>query len=138
MCPAVSNQWNFTIQRQFGHSTTIQAGYVGQRTSHLMVPMPYLQKKLLANGQVVNSDYLAGNPTLQNEIGQISGTESNGNQSYNALQAVLQKRLTDGLQYSVAYTYSKCMTDSSGYYGSWGGPDHADLSLLAESLRQEV
>ncbi len=21
----------------------------------------------------------------------------------------------------VAYTYSKCMTDSSGYYGSWGG-----------------
>ena len=96
MRPAVSNQWNFTIQRQLGNSTTVQAGYVGQRTSHLMVPMPYLQKKLLSNGQVVNSDYLSGNPTLQNEIGQISGTESNGNQSYNALQAVLQKRLPTG------------------------------------------
>jgi hypothetical protein len=119
--PAVSNQWNFTVQQQLNPSTTLQVGYVGQRTTHLMVPMPYLQKLLLPDGTVVNSPYLAGNPTLQSEIGQISGTASNGNQSYNALQAVLQKRLAGGLEYSVAYTYSKCMTDSSGYYGSWGG-----------------
>jgi hypothetical protein len=119
--PAVSNQWNFTIQQELGSSTTLQAGYVGQRTTHLAVPMPYLQKQLLPNGTVTNSPYLAGNPTLQSEIGQISGTAANGDQSYNALQAVLQKRLSNGLEYSVAYTYSKCMTDSSGYYGSWGG-----------------
>ena len=119
--PALSNQWNLSVQRQFAGSTTVQAGYVGQRTTHLMVPMPYLQEKLRPNGTVGPSDYLAGNPTLQAEIGQISGTASNGNQSYNALQAVLLKRLGNGLEYSVAYTYSKCMTDSSGYYGSWGG-----------------
>jgi hypothetical protein len=40
---------------------------------------------------------------------------------YNALQAVLQKQMSKGLQYQVAYTYSKCMTNNSGYYGSWGG-----------------
>jgi hypothetical protein len=119
--PAVSNQWNFTVQQQFGNGTTLQVGYVGQRTTHLAVPMPYLQKQLLPDGTVANSPYLSGNPTLQNEIGQISGTATNGNQSYNALQAVLLKRLGNGLEYSVAYTYSKCMTDSSGYYGSWGG-----------------
>jgi hypothetical protein len=119
--PAVSNQWNLSIQRQLGRNTTAQIAYVGQRSTHLMVPMPYLQQQLLADGTVAPSRYLAGNPTLQQEIGQISGTESNGNQSYNALQAVLQKRLGNGLEYSVAYTYSKCMTDSSGYYGSWGG-----------------
>jgi hypothetical protein len=39
---------------------------------------------------------------------------------YNALQAVLQKRMGSGLQGQVAYTYSKCMTNSAGYYGSWG------------------
>jgi hypothetical protein len=39
---------------------------------------------------------------------------------YNALQAVLQKTMSKGLQYQVAYTYSKCMTNNSGYYGSWG------------------
>ncbi|MFN7992097.1 MAG: TonB-dependent receptor [Bryobacteraceae bacterium] len=119
--PAVSNQWNFTLQRQFSNSTTFQVGYVGQRTTHLMVPMPYFQKQLLSDGTVAGSPYLSGNPTLYNEISQISGTASNGNQSYNALQAVLQKRFSGGLEYSVAYTYSKCMTDSSGYYGSWGG-----------------
>ena len=119
--PAVANQWNFTIQQQFANNTTLQVGYVGQRTTHLMVPMPYLQEKLLPNGTVAPSDYLSGNPTLQSEIGQISGTASNGNQSYNALQAVLLNRFSNGLEYSVAYTYSKCMTDSSGYYGSWGG-----------------
>jgi hypothetical protein len=86
-----------------------------------MVPMPYFQEQLQPNGTVTTSPYLSGNPTLHNEISQISGTAANGNQSYNALQAVLLKRLGSGLEYSVAYTYSKCMTDSSGYYGSWGG-----------------
>ena len=119
--PAVSNQWNFTLQRQLGNSMTFQAGYVGQRTTHLMVPMPYFQKDLLSNGTIVGSPYLSGNPTVYDAISQISGTATNGNQSYNALQVVLQKRLSSGLEYSVAYTYSKCMTDSSGYYGSWGG-----------------
>jgi hypothetical protein len=119
--PALANQWNFTIQQQLSPSLTLQAGYVGQKTTHLMVPMPYLQLQLLSDGKTAPSPYLSGNPTLQNEIGQISGTASNGNQSYNALQVVLQKHLTSGLEGSVAYTYSKCMTDSSGYYGSWGG-----------------
>ncbi len=119
--PALSNQWNFTVQQELANNLTLQAGYVGQRTTHLMVPMPYFQSQLLPNGTVAPSVYLSGNPTLQNEIGQISGTASNGNQSYNALQVVLQKRFSSGLDASVSYTYSKCMTDSSGYYGSWGG-----------------
>ena len=85
-----------------------------------MVPMPYFQRQLNADGTTSPSPYLSGNAALAN-IGQISGTETNGNQSYNALQVVLQKRMSSGLQYQVAYTYSKCMTNSSGYYGSWGG-----------------
>jgi len=38
---------------------------------------------------------------------------------YNSLQAVLQKEMTHGLQYQVSYTFSKCMSDSTGYYGAW-------------------
>jgi hypothetical protein len=89
-----------------------------------MVPMPYFQRRLLgvdANNKPITepSPYLSGNPLLAN-ISQISGTESNGNQRYDALQATLRKRMSEGLQYQVAYTYSKCMSDSLGYYGSWG------------------
>lgn len=118
--PAVVQQWNFSLQQQLAPSMTFQVGYVGQKGTHLMVPMPYAQLDLQSNGTVTPSPWLSGNPQLAN-IGQISGTESNGNQTYNALQAVLQQRYSSGLQFSVAYTYSKCMTDSSGYYGSWGG-----------------
>jgi hypothetical protein len=118
--PAAVNQWNLSTQYQFNNTTTLQAGYIGQRSTHLMVPMPYFQRKLNADGTTSPSPFLSGNPALAN-IGQISGTETNGNQSYNALQAVLHKSTSGGLQYQVAYTYSKCMTNSSGYYGSWGG-----------------
>lgn len=124
--PAVVQQWNLSVQHQITPDTTLQVGYVGQHGTHLMVPMPYLQRRLLggfnADGtpKTAASPYLSGNPALKN-IGNISGTESNGTQSYNALQATLQKRFSKGLQYQVAYTYAKALANSSGYYGSWGG-----------------
>lgn len=116
--PAVANQWNFSIQQQLGSSTTAQIGYVGQKNSHLVVAQPWRQNILNANGTISPSPYLSGNPALYNSIGQISGTETAGNQSYNALQAVLQKRLAQGIQANLAYTWSKCMTDSTGFYGA--------------------
>ncbi len=51
--------------------------------------------------------------------GTVSGTQSNGRMMYNALQAVLQRTLTRGLQAQVSYTYAKCMSNNTGYYGTW-------------------
>lgn len=118
--PAVSNQWNLTLQEQITGTTTVSASYVGQRATHLMVPMPYFQQVLNPDGTVSPTQFLAGNPALLSDIGQISGTASVGNQDYQALQLSLQKRLSSGLQYSLAYTYSKCMTNNQGYYGQGG------------------
>ena len=123
--PAISDQWNLTVQHQFGWNTTFQVGYVGQRGTHLMVPFPYaqLQSVPCATGETAPctapSPYLAQNPTFAGDISQVSGTQSNGTMMYNALQAVLQKQMGGGLQYQVAYTYSKCMSDNTGYYGTW-------------------
>ena len=119
--PAISQQWNLTIQQQFNDSTSFQVGYVGQHATHLMVAMPYLQKQSDKDGSITPSPYLSGNPTLQSELSQISGTAAIGNMRYDALQATLQRRFASGLQGQIAYTYSKCMTDSTGYFGSWGG-----------------
>lgn len=125
--PAISDQWNLTVQHQFWGDTTLQVGYVGQRGTHLMVPFSYNQRVLLSPSEgcpapcTAPSPFFAGNPEFLNTIAsQVSGTQSNGNMMYNALQAVLQKQMSKGLQYQVAYTYSKCMTNNSGYYGSWG------------------
>ena len=62
----------------------------------------------------------AGQPVCGKET--LAGTNmSNSDQSYNALQAVLQKRMSNGLQAQVAYTWSKCMSNSPGYFGTgWG------------------
>ena len=74
--------------------------------------MPYFQKVLNADGTVSPTRYLAGNPSLLADIGGISGTASVANQGYDGLQIAVQKRFSAGLQYSVAYTYSKCMTNA--------------------------
>jgi hypothetical protein len=117
--PAEVQQWNFSAEYQFPGNNVLTAGYVGQHGTHLMVAMPYLQNRIV-NGQVVPGDFLSGNPTLRNEISQISGTASVGNQRYDALQATLHKRFGMGLEYQVAFTYSHGMSDSIGYYGQGG------------------
>jgi len=132
--PAIANQWNITIQHQVSRDTTFQIGYVGQKGTHLMVPFDFAQRVLLPNSScstppcTAASPYFAQNPTLYTVLGnpanaglgaKISGTKSNGNMKYDALQAVLQKQMSHDLQAQVSYTYSKCMSDSTGYYGAW-------------------
>ena len=135
--PAVDDQWNLTIQHQFWGDTTFQIGYVGQRAVHLMVPFDYAQRVLLPNSScgtppcTAPSPFFAQNPTLYNVLGNggpgavVSGTQSNGTMRYNSLQAVLQKQMTHGLQYQVSYTFSKCMSNSTGYYGAWNNASSA-------------
>jgi hypothetical protein len=126
--PAIADEWNVTVQHQFAGNTTVQVGYVGQRGTHLMVPFDYAQRVLLPGGSTAPSPYFAANPTLYSVLGHpasgiadatVSGTKSNGTMRYNSLQAVVQKQMSHGLQYQVAYTFSKCMSDSTGYYGAW-------------------
>ena len=138
--PALTDQWNLTIQQQLSNSSTFQVGYVGQHGTHLMVPTPYLQRQLLPNSACATppctapSVYFSGNPTFQSDISQISGTASTGSMKYNALQAVFQKRFSQGLSYQVAYTFSKCMTDNSGYYGTWGSTQGTPASPYYQNL----
>jgi len=117
--PAEVEQWNFSAEYQIPGNTVLTVGYVGQHGDHLMVAMPYKQN-IVQNGQVIQGPFLSGNPTLRNEISQISGTASVGNQRYDGLQTTLHKRFSAGLEYSVAFTYSHGMSDSIGYYGQGG------------------
>ncbi len=117
---AVSQQYNFIIQRQLNNSMTFQIGYVGQKTDHLAAIGLLNQGVLASNGTVSPSPYLAGNPTLKSEIGQPRVTESNGLSNYNAMQATLQKRLSNGLETQLNYTWSKCMADAAGFFYQYG------------------
>jgi hypothetical protein len=155
--PAQNQQWNFTLQQQFGNTTTFQLGYVGQRGTHLANFVEVQQRiGLDASGQIakpgvpivsqVAGPFLGGgftpcdNASLSTcgtpgsiyqagQGGSLYGANlSNANQSYNALQAVLQKRMGNGLQAQVAYTWSKCLTNSAGYFGTGFGSTNATSS----------
>jgi hypothetical protein len=136
--PALDYQYNLAVQHQFWGNTTFQLGYVGQRGTHLMVPFSYTQGVLLPNDTCATmnppvtvpptklvpctapSPFFAKNPTFLNTLSTVTGgTQSNGTMMYNSLQAVLQKEMSHGLQYQVSYTFSKCMSNSTGYYGAW-------------------
>ena len=149
--PAVSQQWNFTLQHQFGNTLTAQIGYVGQHGTHLLNFEDIAQRVgLNAAGQIAKPGELivsqragpylgggsvpcnmaslstCGTPLSLYQAGQtdsalFGANMSNSSQRYDALQAVLQKRMGNGLEGQVAYTYSKCLSNSPGYFGTgWG------------------
>jgi Carboxypeptidase regulatory-like domain/TonB dependent receptor len=122
--PAVHYQWNLSIQKQLGSATTVQIGYVGQINQHLANIINLKQGKLNSDGTITPSPFL--NPTLLGEVGQARYTLSNGISNYHALQAVLQQRFKYGLQAQVNYTFSKCLSDTPGFFGQFGdnvGPE---------------
>jgi len=154
--PALSEQWNFTIQHQFTNTLTFQIGYVGQHSTHLLNFEDVAQREGLnaqgtvaLPGQLIVSQragtYLGGGGQLctgaltqcgtpgslyqADQNGTLAGTNmSNASQHYSALQAVLQQRFSNGLQAQVAYTFSKCLSDSPGYFGTGWGSTNAQSS----------
>jgi len=144
--PAVVQQWNLTLQHQFTNSLTFQVGYVGQHGTHLLnfgqiAQMRGLnaQGTLAKPGELIVSrvagPYLGGatvgslNQLDNSALGgsnAIAGTNlSNSSQRYDALQAVLKNRMYHGLEAQVAYTYSKCLSNSPGYFGTGWGSSNA-------------
>jgi Carboxypeptidase regulatory-like domain len=130
--PAIAQQWNLSVQREIASNTTVQVGYVGQHTTHLMVPEWLSQGDLLPGGNIVYP-YIGGMNSAAsgltgfgpNQLGNLKDTATVGQMNYNALQATLQKRFSHGLETQVSWTYSKCMTDNDGYYGTWGANTEA-------------
>src|SRR6201984_2780064 len=116
--PAVQQEWNLNIQKQFGNSTTIQIGYLGENDQHLSNIIMLQQKQLNPDGTVSPSPFL--NPTLLSEVGQARISTSNGISNSNPLQIIFQHRFKYGLQAQLNYTFSKCMSDTPGFFGQFG------------------
>jgi hypothetical protein len=118
--PAHSNQWSLFVQHEFSQSATAQVGYVGQSTAHLTNAELLTQLYWDSPGVVSPSPFFADNRPVINQVAYIFGTFAEAHQNYNALQAQMQGRLNHGLSYLVSYTWSRCMTDSQGFWGEGG------------------
>lgn len=118
--PAHSNQWSLFVEHQLTPTSTIQVGYVGQQTRHLVVAENLSQKELLSNGTVAPSPYFANNQAVVEQGALLLATYSEADQNYNALQAEYQGRLNHGMSYLLSYTWSHCLTNSVGFFGEAG------------------
>jgi hypothetical protein len=123
--PAVDQQWNLVVQRQFQANMTATIGYVGNKDDHMSDIYLYNQKELNSAGQVVPGPYMQ---PIVNAGAQARYNASDGISRYNALEATLAQRNFRGLDLQASYTWSKCLANSLGYFGSYGDEEGAGES----------
>ncbi|MBI4460997.1 MAG: TonB-dependent receptor [Acidobacteria bacterium] len=107
--------WSFTIQQQLATNTVMTVGYVGAQSSHLVYTRT-------GNPAVTAIDAASGRKyvpqparSLNPKMGNINFYFGNGtNASYHGLQLGLTRRLAQGLQTQVSYTWSKTLAESDG------------------------
>jgi hypothetical protein len=122
--PAVDQQWNVTIQRQFGNSTTVSAAYVGNKIDH-MTDIYLLNQQMLSGGVLSPSPFA---PPLIAAGANVRYNDSSAIQRYNAMELSLIERPFHGLQAQVNYTWSKCLSNSLGYFGQYGDEEGIGVS----------
>lgn len=121
-------QWNFSIQRQFGANWLASASYMGNNTIHLWTNNPinapvfmglgactiagvsYTTCSTAANENQRRPLYLE-NPAQGKYYGAIDQLDPSGTASYDALLLSLQHRLSNNFTVLANYTYSHCITD---------------------------
>ncbi len=131
---------NWTLDLQFQPSNTwmIEAGYVGNHGTHLVLPVPFNQPLIATATNVVNGQttsyggttplFLDNEPVFTNEFSgnapirvPYPGYDMNsvsyktvGTSNFNALQLQVHKRLSNGLQFTSSYTWSHSLDEQSG------------------------
>jgi Carboxypeptidase regulatory-like domain/TonB dependent receptor/TonB-dependent Receptor Plug Domain len=122
--PAVDQQWNLTIQRQLGNSTTVSAAYVGNKIDH-MTDIYLLNQQILEGGVLSPSPFA---PPLIAAGANVRYNDSSAIQRFNALELSLVERSFHGVQAQVNYTWSKCLSNSLGYFGQYGDEEGIGVS----------
>ena len=122
-----SYQWNIQAQRQISTNMVVSLGYVASHGHNLPFPVDLNQvpeSLLSANDQ-------ASRPYPQFQSLNVSGAPANENaiSNYNSLQAVITKRVSQGISFDFSYVWSHFLDDldTSGW-GSHGGAQYVQNS----------
>jgi hypothetical protein len=109
--------WNLTVEHMFFNNTLVDAGYVGNRGRHMELNgdlnAPAIGTFTSPANTGIPQDALRPYPGIGGALTTFQGANS----KYDSLQVSVQRRFTRGLQYNVAYTYSKAfdMGDDNVY-----------------------
>jgi hypothetical protein len=105
------HKWNFTLQREIGWNTTLEASYIGSKGTHLK--QNYDRNSPVIDPRAAN---LPSGPRrwltqLIPNMGSISDTDTLGRSWYNGLTLNAIKRFSNGLDFNIGYTWSHANTD---------------------------
>jgi hypothetical protein len=143
---AVIDQYNLQVEQQFG-ANVFTIGYVGNVGHHLPQvindinqPAPYStnpNSPLYQPGTAIRANSGPRKLDPQFPGGNLSGVglvQSEGVSNYNGLQVALQRRFTKGLAFDANYTWSKALSDNTGFSqeGSQEGFSDADPTRLRQ------
>lgn len=115
-------QWNMTIQRPLPGKVVLDVAYVGSKGTRLIVTLPDLNRP-----RTVLDPRTPGIPSLnarrpnQLFLRPVTADKSIGNSIYHALQVKAERRVSPGLTFLGAYTYSKSLSGPSDIGGQVGG-----------------
>lgn len=136
--PPRTTNFNLNLQYQVSKSTIFTLGYVGSIGRHLLGAYnlnpageaPGINPAAVSGG--CTSDFFlalcTGGATFQqgaftNVIGQIGIQATDYSSNYNSLQASLNRRFSNGLQYQISYTWSRYFDYTSSLENSaFNGP----------------
>jgi hypothetical protein len=119
--------YNVSIQRQLPSKMLLDVGYVGSSAQHLLSRTNYNHMPLGSAWLPQNQDPTVANPTRDGRTtlpvnlyrpyagyGTLSVTNFGAMSNYNSLQVSLTRNLAQGLQFGLAYTFSKALGTASG------------------------
>jgi hypothetical protein len=107
---AYTQQWSFSTARQVGKSFLLEGQYLGSKTTHLNNLFDY-------NATTPGTSALSTRVPYP-KWGRVYGFSSGAGANYNALLLSAEKRLSHGLTFKAAYTYSKALTVGGGIMAS--------------------
>jgi hypothetical protein len=127
-----TNQYSLTLQRQFLNDYVLSIGYVGTRALKLIreyeTNIGFFKAAVDRNPSVYQSvlPFLqlttrGGQPVYLRDParGSILVGDGHAQSWYNSLQVSVDKRLSRGLQFGAAYTYSSYISTSDDILGAW-------------------
>lgn len=111
----IVHQFSFGPEFQFTDNMVAAVEYVGNRTRHGR-RLRNLNQGVITGNSVVfpYAQYGYGNAYLEQIV-------TNGRADYDALQMRMQRRMSAGLSYTVAYTWSKALGDFLDHLSAGGG-----------------
>jgi hypothetical protein len=120
--PQFTQQWNVFAEYLLGSRSSINIGYVGNKSKYLVTPIEGNQPLPGVGDPSTWAPLNQRRPLYQFNplVTNISTTASRGRADYNALQASFKQRAFKGLDFLFNYTLSKANSNNLGYYGSGG------------------